>query len=228
MKVIILCAGYATRLYPLTKDKPKPLLLVAGKPIIEYILSDIEKEKEVDRVYVVTNDKFSNNFNEWAEDYSYSVPVEVVNDNTKSNDDRLGAIGDIYFTVSEKKIDDDLLIVAGDNLFDLDISEFLAFAKDHAPHATIAAYDVGDKELAKKYGLVELDENQQVIDFQEKPAKPKTTLASLGLYYYPKASLSFLHKYIKEGNNPDQPGHYAAYFAREDKLFAYAFFRKLV
>lgn len=223
MKCIVLCAGYATRLYPLTRDTPKPLLTVADKPIIEFILDDIQCIADIDAVYVVTNDKFAAAFEEWQKRFSYHVPIEVLNDGTTSNDDRLGAIGDFSFTIEQKKIDDDILIVAGDNIFDLDMGQFIAFAQKNSPHATIAAYDVNDLEMAKKYGLVAVDDTMRITDFQEKPAEPKSTLVSLGLYYYPKETLALLDRYIAEGNNMDQPGNYVAWLSKQDAMYAYAF-----
>jgi len=223
MKVILLCAGYATRLYPLTENKPKPLLPVADKPIIQYALEDIQKIDEVDSVYIVTNDKFASHFEEVKASLGCSKPIEIVNDMTISNDDRLGAIGDIAFTIKEKQIDDDILIVAGDNIFDLQLTEFIDFAKKQAPHGTIAAYDVEDIELAKKYGLVKIDASCKIVDFQEKPQNPDTTLASLGLYYYPKSMVPFIQQYIDEGNNTDQPGNFVVWLIANHAAFAYAF-----
>lgn len=222
MKIIILCAGYATRLYPLTKDRPKPLLRVADKPIIEYILDGAKELPDLDGVYIVTNDKFAGHFEKWQQTYTYPYMIEVVNDMTTSNDDRLGAIGDIHYVVKERNIDDDILVIGGDNLYDLDLADFVHFAQDKQS-AAIAVYDVKDKELAKKYGLVEVDENKRVIAFQEKPQEPKTTLASLALYYYSTHTLEALLRYITEGNNADQPGHFVAWLAKNEKVYAYSF-----
>ncbi len=223
MNVIILCAGYATRLYPLTEKQPKPLLTVADKPIIEYLLTDIATIDDVDKVYVITNDKFASHFEKWNSTFDYLYPIEVINDNTKSNDDRLGAIGDIKFTIQEKDIADDILIVAGDNIFDLDLKDFISFARGKKPYTTIAAFDIKDRELAKRYGLVELNDEHQVMDFKEKPAEPQTTLASLGLYYYSERTITLLSKYIAEGNNTDQPGNFIAWLAKNDPVFSYTF-----
>jgi glucose-1-phosphate thymidylyltransferase len=223
MKVILLCAGYATRLYPLTKEKPKPLLTVADKPIIEYLLADIAMIDVIDEIYVVTNDKFAGNFESWAEMFTYGKKIVIVNDHTLSNDDRLGAIGDIQYTIEEQHIDDDLLIIAGDNIFDLDLKDFISYARTHEPFATIAAYDVKDRALARQYGLVKTDDSGIVIDFQEKPAEPETTLASLGLYYYPRVLLGSIAAYIKDGNNPDQPGNFVAWISKQQSVYSYAF-----
>ncbi len=223
MKVILLCAGYATRLYPLTKNKPKPLLNVADKPIIEYLLDDIKGIKKVDKIYIVTNNKFADIFEKWKNEFQYPLPIVIINDKTMSNDDRLGAIGDLRYTIQEGQIDDDILVIGGDNLFDLDLGDFSKFAERKKPYASIAVFDVKKKELAKKYGLVDLNKDRQVIDFKEKPEQPTTTLASLALYFYPKETLSLIDEYFDKGNNPDQPGHYAAWLSHKDKVFAYTF-----
>jgi len=223
MNVILLCAGYATRLYPLTKDNPKPLLPVAGKPIIEYFLRDVAAIDDIETIFIVTNHKFAHVFEEWKKSFTYSKPIEIIDDNTTSNDDRLGAIGDIWYTIQQKSIESDVLIVGGDNIFDMDVNECLSFALSHVPYATIAAYDVTDIELAKKYGLVVLDDAGQVVEFQEKPQEPRTTLASLAFYYYPQEALRYLKRYIDEGNNQDQPGNFVAWLARKYKVFSYTF-----
>lgn len=223
MKVIILCAGYATRLYPLTKDKPKPLLTVAEKPIVEYLLEEIKDVKEIDHVYFVTNDRFSSHFQEWQQSYQYHKPITIVNDKTTSNDDRLGAIGDMLFTIEGMSIDDDLLVIAGDNIFDINMNEFLAFANQNKPYASMAAFDIKDKELAKQYGIVAIDEASQVVNFLEKPDNPPSTLASLALYFFPQSSLPKFKEYIDAGNNPDQPGKYIAWLSKNDKVYCFSF-----
>jgi glucose-1-phosphate thymidylyltransferase len=223
MKVILLCAGYATRLYPLTEDTPKPLLPVADKPIIQYLLDDLKTIDAVDAIYIVTNDKFAGHFEKWCSAFEYPKKIQVINDKTTTNENRLGAIGDIHFTIKKVQIDDDLLIIAGDNIFDLKLHDFIAYAEQHSPAGTIAAYDVKDRELAKKYGLVKIDNCGTIIDFQEKPKNPDTTLASLGLYFYPRPMLRLIDRYIKEGNNPDQPGNFVAWISKKEAVYSYVF-----
>ncbi len=223
MKGIILCAGYATRLYPLTKDKPKPLLPVAGRPIIEFLIEDLEKIDGLEEVYIVTNDKFASTFEDWAKNCDTKIDFKVINDMTTDNDNRLGAIGDILYVVKKENLDDDTIIIAGDNIFDLSLPDFVSYSQSVAPAATIAAYDVKDVELAKKYGLLVLNDDKKVIEFQEKPKEPKTTLASLGLYYYPKQVVQLLQKYVDEGNNTDQPGNFVAWLHKESAVYGYAF-----
>ncbi|OGW78355.1 MAG: hypothetical protein A2Z83_03825 [Omnitrophica bacterium GWA2_52_8] len=221
MRVILLCAGYATRLYPLTENHPKPLLAVGNKPILEWILDRITKISGVKGVYVVTNHKFSGHFEKWTKALKYPWAVEIIDDGTVSNDDRLGAIGDLNFVLQKKKISaEDLLIVAGDNFFDFDLEEFIRIARSHRPHGAIAVYDVKDKILASQYGLVRTAANGKILEFLEKPKNPPTTLASCGLYWLPAEIRVFLDRYLASGNNPDQPGHYMCWLSEQDSLFA--------
>ncbi|MFA6599702.1 MAG: nucleotidyltransferase family protein [Candidatus Omnitrophota bacterium] len=221
MKVILLCAGYATRLYPLTKDKPKPLLPVGGRPILEWTLDRLVRVQGVERVFVVTNERFSGHFEAWNPSSRYPWPIETVNDHTTSNEDRLGAIGDLRYTLVEKGVaSEDLLVIAGDNFFDFDLKEFVDFASAKRPHPVIAVYDVADKELAKNYGLVRTDASGKILEFYEKPENPPTTLASCGLYWLPGETRVLLDRYLAEGHNCDQPGHYMRWLAEADKLFA--------
>lgn len=223
MKAIILCAGYATRLYPLTENQPKPLLTVGRKPILEWILERVEKIRGIDGVYIVSNQKFSGHFEQWAAGAKYPWPVEVVNDRTTSNETRLGAIGDLAYVIRTRKLDPcDLLVIAGDNFFDFDLVSFTEFGKAKRPHGIIAVYDVEDKELAKRYGLVKTDAGGKILEFQEKPAQPTTTLASSGIYWLPREIWSLLDTYIAGGHNTDQPGHYMRWLAENSGLFAFS------
>ncbi len=223
LKVIVLCAGYATRLYPLTENTPKPLLPVGNRPILEWILERVEKLGEVDAVYLVSNQKFAGHFESWAMKTKYPWTVEVVNDRTLSNETRLGAIGDLAYALKTKQVPpSDLLVIAGDNFFDFDLSLFVDFGKKKRPHGVIAAYDVGDKELAKRYGLVRTDSEGKILEFQEKPPEPMTTLASSGIYWLPRETWSLLDRYITSGHNTDQPGHYMRWLAETSGLFAFS------
>ena len=223
MKVIILCAGYATRLYPLTENQPKPLLTVGPKPILEWILERVEKIRGVDGIYIVSNQKFAGHFERWAAKAKYPWPVEVVNDQTTSNETRLGAIGDLAYVIRTRKLDPcDLLVIAGDNFFDFDLVAFTEFGNKKRPHGIIAVYDVGDKELAKRYGLVRTDANGKILEFQEKPPQPTTTLASSGIYWLPRDIWSLLDTYIASGHNTDQPGHYMRWLAENSGLYAFS------
>jgi glucose-1-phosphate thymidylyltransferase len=210
MNVLILAAGYATRLYPLTLDKAKPLLVVGGKPIIEWVVDNLADVPDLDTIYVVTNDKFADDFQEWSERYQNRHPefkFKIINDGSKTDEDKLGAIGDINFVVTRENLTQrSLLIVAGDNLFTESLTEFVACAKE--TEATVAVYDVGDAEAIKKYGNIAVDAEGIITRFEEKPEKPQGTLAAIALYYYSPAVLSLLTTYLAAGNNPDQPGRF--------------------
>ncbi len=205
MQLIVLAAGYATRLYPLTRDTPKPLLPVASRPMIEHVLAAAAPFADIDLAIVVTNDRFASQFDSWALATQAPFPVSVLNDGTSSNDDRLGAIGDLHKALKTHAIDDDVIVIAGDNLFTEPLGEFGKFCAGKSTPC-LGVYDVGSIEEATKYGVVAIDENASITSFEEKPAEPKSTLIGIALYYYPQAVLSEIDRYLAEGNNPDQPG----------------------
>jgi glucose-1-phosphate thymidylyltransferase len=208
MNILILAAGYATRLYPLTANKAKPLLEVAGKPMIEWVLDNLAPIPEIDGVYVVTNQKFAADFADWSKEYQARHPgmnFHIVNDGSTSDADKLGAIGDIHFTINKENLfAKDLIVVAGDNLFSQPVDGFAAFAASHP--ATIAVYDVGSPEEVKKYNNISVDADGRIVAFEEKPASPTSTKSGIALYYYRADVLPMINQYVEEGNNPDQPG----------------------
>ena len=208
MKVLILAAGYATRLYPLTLPQPKPLLDVAGQPMIDYVLDNIAPIGGIDRVYVVTNAKFAAQFQQWADQYRAAkskLDFTIVNDGSTDDTNKLGAIGDIHLVLTREKIDDDLIVVAGDNLFSQTLQGFGAVCREKkAP--VLAVYDVGSLDEIKKYNSITLDASGKITFFEEKPKNPTSSLTGIALYYYPKSTLPLIHQYIAEKNNPDQPG----------------------
>lgn len=208
MNVLILAAGYATRLYPLTLNQPKPLLPVADRPMIDYVLDNLAPIGGINRVYVVTNAKFAEHFQKWADNYRGSkakLEFTIVNDNSTDDTNKLGAIGDINLVLNKEKIDDDLIVVAGDNLFSQSLEGFGALCREKkAP--VLAVYDVGSLEEIKKYNSITLDKEGRITFFEEKPKAPTSTLTGIALYYYPKSSLPLIHQYMAEKNNPDQPG----------------------
>ena len=223
MKVILLCAGYATRLFPLTKDRPKPLLAIGGRPMLEWILDQLKKVEGVEAVYVVTNHRFAAQFDRWSAKLETPWPLEVVDDQTSSNETRLGAIGDLAFVLKQKKIGaEDLMVLAGDNFFDFDLRHFHRFAESKRPSPAIAVFDVEDPDLAKQYGLVRLAADGRVLEFYEKPAEPPTTLASCGIYWLPRETRVLLDRYLGERHNSDQPGHYMRWLAEIAGLYGIA------
>ena len=208
MKLIILAAGYATRLYPLTLNQPKPLLPVAGKPMLEHVLDKIGGVSYIDHAYIVTNAKFTPHFENWAKEYrnpKLNFDFTIVNDNSTDDSNKLGAIGDMHFVITKHDINDDIIMVGGDNLFSHDLTAFGEYCLEKNAPVT-GVYDVGDLEEIKKYNAIEIDESNRITYFEEKPKLPKSTLTGIALYYYSKGTLPLIHQYIADGNNPDQPG----------------------
>jgi len=191
MHAIILAAGYATRMYPLTENTPKPLLPIGKKLMIDYIIERLPKDLK--GIHIVTNAKFFPQFQQWAKGKN----VNIVNDETSSNEARLEGIGDILFTINSQNIDDDLMIIAGDNLFEFDLNKMVdEFKAKKTP--IVALSDLKDKnKLAKKFGTVEIDKNNRIIGFEEKPEHPKTTLASTACYILSKNHIATLKKYVE-------------------------------
>jgi glucose-1-phosphate thymidylyltransferase len=211
VKALILAAGYATRLRPLTDNFPKQLLPVGGRPIVDWIVDNIRRAG-IDDIHLVTNARFAPLFEEWSQG------VTIHDDGTSTNETRLGAIGDIRFV----GLDDDALIVAGDNLFDYELADLLAFWQERQG-AAVAVHDVGSNELAKMYGVIAVDADGRIVDFTEKPAEPASTLVATATYVYTRAQLRLVDTYLAEGNPPDQPGHLVAWLYRREPVYAYAF-----
>lgn len=210
MNALILAAGYATRLYPLTLNKAKPLLPVGGKPIIEWLADHLVELDDLETIFIVTNAKFAKDFQAWADDYQRRHPkaqFKIINDGSTDDANKLGAIGDINLVLArENLMVSDLLVLAGDNLFSEPLEGFVRFARN--TEATVALYDVGDVEAMKKYACVTTDASGVITAFEEKPPKPTTTLAAIALYYYSRGLLPLFVTYLASGNNPDQPGRF--------------------
>jgi glucose-1-phosphate thymidylyltransferase len=219
MKALILAAGYATRLYPLTKNRAKPLLPIKGTPIINYIIKRLEPIEDIDKIYVVTNQKFYNDFCQWKDNYKFEKDIEIVNDETIEDETKLGAIGDIDFVIQKKEINEDLIIVAGDNLFDFNMVDFTNKAKSKKPAVSLGIYDVKEEKLARLYGIVGLDEGNKLIDFQEKPQEPRSTLAAGGIYFIPRNILSLVSRYLEEGKTPDEPGYFIRWLYKNNEVY---------
>lgn len=222
MDAILLCAGYGTRLYPLTKNQPKPLLPVGGRPMLDYVLDRVAEIPQLKKIFVVTNARFYTHFQEWVS-AKKNLNIQVVSDGTQNENERLGAIGDLSYVIQKFGMHEDLGVFAGDNLFHFNLKEFASFAESHRPHASIGVVDVKDLKLAGQYGIVKLDKNAQVLEFFEKPKKPPSTLASTGIYWLPKEGTDLLDRYIQERHNADRLGDYMTWLAQKDRLYAYRF-----
>jgi glucose-1-phosphate thymidylyltransferase len=223
MKCLLLGAGYATRLYPLTRNRPKPLLPVGGVAMLTRICEQVFKVKEVDRIYLVSNHRFVGHYYNWLREYERSrslpVPIEIFDDLTTSNDDRLGAIGDMQFVIQHAKVDDDMLIIAGDNLIKFALEDFTSFATPKG--SAICLKDLGSKEKVSLYASVELDDKGRVVDFEEKPPQPSTSLVSIGVYCYSKKHIPLIDKYLKEGRSKDRPGNLVQWLYQQVDLHGY-------
>ena len=196
MKCILLCAGYATRLFPLTQNFPKALLEVGGRSILDYTLDEVNSINEIDHIYLVTNAKYTPHFEEWAKSKNNIKPITVFNDGTTNNDDRLGAIGDMQFTIEKAGIDDDILVLATDNLFTFKLKDFVEFYKTkNAPSVCVREED--DINLLKRVGVAKLDEDMRIVDFVEKPAEPQSKYAVYAEYIYPKNVLPMIKTYLE-------------------------------
>jgi glucose-1-phosphate thymidylyltransferase len=219
MKAIVLAAGYATRLYPLTLSVAKPLLPLGGRPLLDRIVDAIDEVAEVDEVHIVTNAKFAASFREWVGD----GPVVVHDDGTTSEEDRLGAIGDIRFVLDETGIDDDLLVIAGDNLFDFSLAGYVDWWHGKGEASAVALHDVGDLDLAGRYGVVDIAADGRILSFEEKPEQPRSTLIATAAYVFHRAHVPLLQRYLAEGNSPDQPGRFVAWLTPRVPVYGFLF-----
>jgi glucose-1-phosphate thymidylyltransferase len=219
MDAIVLAGGYATRLWPITKHRPKMFLPVGEMDVIDRIFDELEGDDRIEDVYVSTNERFAADFESHIEDSDFSKPQLSVEETT-DEDEKFGVVGALAQLVDREGIDDDLLVIAGDNLISFSITDFLdEFESRDEP--TIAAYDVGSKERASSYGLVELD-GDRVVDFQEKPDEPKSTLVSIACYAFPAEALAF-EEYLAGDNNPDEPGWFVQWLQATRAVYAYTF-----
>jgi glucose-1-phosphate thymidylyltransferase len=222
MKAVVLAGGFATRLYPVTEFTPKPLLPVVGKPIINYIIEKLELIDEVDEIYVSTNQRFEKHFQNWLSRFDPKNKIKLVVEATSDEREKMGAVGSLKYLIEKENIRTDLMVVAGDNLFDFDLNDFFDYYKEKkAP--VVAFYDLKSTEDARRFGVASVDINQKVIDFEEKPENPKSTLASTCCYIFPENSLELLKKYINDKNNPDHPGSFIKWLSEKDSVFGFTF-----
>lgn len=222
MKAIILAAGYATRLYPLTIDRPKALLPIAGKPILNYIVDEIATISEIDELIIVSNTKFYKNFCDWKDTYSTRLSVTVLDDKTTDDTNKLGAVGDIGFAIDTLGLDDDLLIMAGDNIFTFPLKDYHEAYKVQGKDMILVKEMESDEDLTRMANVV-TDENGIVIDLVEKPPVPVSKTAAFASYIYRRDTVPLIKKYLAEGNNPDAPGFFPAWLHKIKPVYAYTF-----
>ena len=219
MEAVVLAGGYATRLWPITKHRPKMFLPVGETTVIDRIFAQLERDDRVETVYVSTNERFAEDFEAYLDASDFEKPVLSVEDTTEE-DEKFGVVGALAQLVEREGVDDDLLIVAGDNLMGFDLGDFLDHFEEKGT-AILAAYDVGSREKARSYGLVTLDEGR-VVDFQEKPENPRSTLVSIACYALPRSSLRF-DEYLSDDNNPDEPGWFVQWLQSHEPVHAFTF-----
>lgn len=223
MKALILAAGYATRLYPLTQKRAKPLLPVGDRPILDYIVDALDATGQVRQIMVVSNHHFVDQFKSWREAHPLSARIHIVDDGSRSSSDRRGAIGDIDFVIQKERVKEDLLVVAGDNLFRFGLSGFLESAQDRSPHITVGVVDIRDRLAARRFGIVTLGDAHRVTAFFEKPVRPPTSLVAIGLYYFPKPTLPLVRQYLKLASRKDEPGHYIHWLVEQGSVYGFVF-----
>ena len=217
MKCLILAAGYATRLYPLTENFPKPLLTVGDKTILDWLVDDIDAEGEVDEYIVISNHKFASHFEAWAD--TKTQKVTVIDDGTSSNDTRLGAVKDIQFAIDALSLDDDMLVIAGDNVLDFSLTAFVRYAKEKQTSCVMRYYEPDEKKLLKT-GILTVDENDLVLMMTEKSPTPATHWCCPPFYYYTREDARLVQKGIDSGCGVDAPGSYIAWLCERSAVHA--------
>ena len=222
MKAIILAAGYATRLYPLTLHTPKALLPINQKAIIDYIVEELNTIQEIDAIYVVTDHRFADDFTTWAKTAPGKTPIEVIDDGTTDDTNKKGAVGDIGFVIEQKQIDDELLVIAGDNFFTYSLQDYVNFYREKG-HDCVCVKKWPNREELKQFGVALLDADGKVLDIEEKPAQPKSDTAVFATYLYKQDTVPLFAEYLAAGNNPDAPGNFPAWLYRRKDVYAYTF-----
>lgn len=217
MKCLILAAGYATRLYPLTENFPKPLLKVGDKTILDWLVDDIDLSGDVDEYIVISNHKFAHHFEEWAATKPQNITV--VDDGTSTNETRLGAVKDIQFALDTLHLDDDMLVIAGDNVLDFSLTKFVEYAKEKGTSAIMRYYETNDQKLLKT-GVVTIDSDDRILLMTEKSPNPATHWCTPPFYFYTRKDARLVQKGIESGCGTDAPGSYIAWLCTQTPVHA--------
>jgi glucose-1-phosphate thymidylyltransferase len=224
MTAVILAAGYATRLYPLTLNTPKCLLTVGGRTLLDKLCDELDGLKNLRQTVIVTNAKFFDQIEAWRKIRRLKKPLRILNDQTLSNETRLGAIGDLDFVLKNAGVSDDVLMLASDNWFDGDLNVFVRFCQSQKNRACVGLYDLKDPNLAAgKFGVVQTAPDGRVTGLEEKPAAPKSAVIGMGIYYFPKESLGRVREYLKDTQAKDAPGHYIRWLLDREPIFGFLF-----
>ena len=217
MKCLVLAAGYATRLYPLTENFPKPLLKVGEKTILDWLLDDLDQLGMINEYIVISNHKYAPHFEKWAREKG--GPIRILDDGTESNETRLGAVKDIAFAIESLHLDEDLLVIAGDNVLDFSLTRFVSYARGKGASCIMRYYEAEEKRL-KKCGVVQVDGDDRILSMEEKPANPKSHWCCPPFYYYTKADAALVQKGIDCGCGTDAPGSFMAWLCGQTQVFA--------
>ena len=219
MKTLILAAGYGTRLYPLTFDIPKALLKIGDRLLIDFLIEKL-KFSGIEDIAVITNEKFYSRFLEWRKGFPFAI--DVINDNTSSADERLGAIGDVEFALERSSGIQDILVIGSDNLFNWDLKEFCRFCLD-STSPVVGLFDIGKDLSAKRFGVARLDSGNKIIEFQEKPDCPQTSLIGTCIYFFPEASIGFIREYASIHKDKDTTGQYIKWLIERTDVYGFVF-----
>ncbi len=224
MKAVILAAGYATRLYPLTQDTPKCLLRVGSGTILDSLCRKLESVPKIDEILIVTNAKFFGQLDAWKDRSHLRCPVRVLNDGTTSNQTRLGAIGDFDFLIRECRLRTDVLMLASDNIFESGLEAFVEFCETKQSSISVGLYDIGDPQRAsRKFGVLEMDATGKITGMEEKPQHPRSSLIGMGIYFFPRNMLRTVAEYLGQKEAQDAPGYYLQWLYRRVPIFGFLF-----
>ena len=223
MVALILAAGYGTRLYPLTQETPKALLPAKDRPILQHLIEKlISPALGIQELIFVSNHRYASAFEEWLGRSNLSIRWRLLDDGSTSEENRLGSIGDLIFTVRAAKIDADLLVVGSDNLFQDPLGGFLQFAKEKSPALTVGVHELTDLTQARRYGVLQVDKEWRIVDFQEKPPKPTSPFISTAIYFFPRRTLPRVSEYAAApGGNQDTLGSFIHWLIHQEKVYAY-------
>lgn len=220
MVALILAAGYATRLYPLTKDTSKALLPIGGKPILDYIVDEILEIPEITKIVIISNNPFYNDFCQWSKMRNLEDIITVIDDGSTSLENRLGAVGDIVYALDKENIDDDLLIIAGDTFFNYKLLDAYKYFVDTGKNCVVVK-ETDDIELCKRCGICTIDSNNRIIHFEEKPPVPQSNMLVYATYFFKSEVISMFKQYVKEGNLIDAPGFFLSWLIHKVDVLAY-------
>jgi len=222
MKAVVLAGGYAKRMWPLTKDRPKHLLPVAGRPMLDYVMERLESVSAVEEIFISTNMKYQGQFKKYLDGLHSEKRIRLFVEDTYSEEEKLGSVGALGYLIQKNNLDDELLVIGGDNLFSFKMEDFIDYFYTKRANI-IALYDLGDREKARLYGVVHIDEECRIVDFQEKPSDPQSTLVSTACYLFTRKGVQNISIYLEEGKDPDKMGHFIEWLYRHDEVYGFVF-----